>query len=101
MLCAMAWTPFEWDPAKDRLNREKHGVGFDEAARAFEDPRRVIAEDLRHSSATEQRWFCIGQIDGEVMTVRFTWRDNIVRIYGAGYWRRGKQIYEEAHRLYR
>jgi uncharacterized DUF497 family protein len=35
---------FEWDDAKDRANRAKHGVSFRLAQTAFLDPRRVIAE---------------------------------------------------------
>ena len=85
---------FEWDAAKDRANRLKHGVGFVVAQYAFLDPRRVIAEDLDHSG-TEQRYFCFGMVDGGVMTVRFTYRDGRIRIFGAGYWRKGKQIYEQ------
>jgi uncharacterized DUF497 family protein len=82
------------DEAKDRANRAKHGVGFEDAQRAFFDPCRVIAEDLRHSSR-EQRYFCFGEVDGGVMTVRFTWRAGRIRIFGAGYWRKGKKIYEQ------
>lgn len=85
---------FEWDEAKDRANRAKHGVGFEDAQRAFFDPCRVIAEDLSHSSS-EQRYFCFGEVDGGVMTVRFTWRAGRIRIFGAGYWRKGKKIYEQ------
>ena len=87
---------FEWDPAKDRINQAKHGVGFEFAQHAFLDPWRVIAEDLDHSDR-EQRYFCFGQIEGAVMTVRFTWRNGKIRIFGAGYWRKGKAIYEEAN----
>jgi uncharacterized DUF497 family protein len=50
---------FEWDDAKDRANRAKHGVSFRLAQTAFLDPRRVIAEDLEHSGA-EGRYFCFG-----------------------------------------
>jgi len=62
---------FEWDAAKDRLNRVKHGVSFALAQRAFLDPKRVIAEDLRHSG-TERRYYCFGRVGDGVMTVRFT-----------------------------
>lgn len=27
--------------------------------------------------------------------VRFTYREDVIRIIGAGYWRRGKAIYEQ------
>ena len=50
---------FEWDEAKNRANRIKHGVSFIEAQYAFLDPHRVIAEDLDHSGA-EPRYFCFG-----------------------------------------
>ena len=52
-------TSFEWDDAKDRVNRAKHGVSFAKAQAAFFDPRRVIAEDLEHSGA-ESRYFRFG-----------------------------------------
>lgn len=85
---------FEWDDAKDRANRAKHGVSFELAQWAFFDPRRVIAEDLDHSSA-EPRYFCFGKVGEGIMTVRFTWRGGRIRIIGAGYWRKGKAIYEK------
>lgn len=85
---------FEWDDAKDRVNRAKHGVGFEEAQTAFLDPARVIAEDAEHSQK-EPRYFCFGLVDGNVMTVRFTYRDETIRIIGAGFWRKGKKIYEQ------
>lgn len=37
----------------------------------------------------------IGLVDAEVMIVRFTYRGNIIRIIGAGYWRKGRKIYEK------
>jgi uncharacterized protein len=87
---------FEWDPAKNGINRAKHGVGFELAQHAFQDPRRVIAEDLDHSDR-EQRYYCFGRIGDGIMTVRFTWRNGKIRIFGAGYWRKGRAIYEEAN----
>ena len=84
---------FDWDEDKNRLNQEKHGVSFETAQLAFLDEHRVVAEDLGHSSR-EQRYFCFGQVADGVMTVRFTWREGRIRIFGAGYWRKGKRIYE-------
>lgn len=85
---------FEWDPAKDRANQDKHGVSFSAAQYAFADPHRVIAQDLAHSQA-EERFYCFGMVGGGVLTVRFTYREEVIRIIGAGYWRRGKAIYEQ------
>lgn len=94
----MTSTEFEWDPAKDRLNVEKHGVPFSVAQFAFADRQRVIAEDLSHSGA-ERRYYCFGKVQGGVLTVRFTYRKGVIRIYGAGYWRRGKRIYERTNQI--
>ena len=84
---------FEWDENKDAENRAKHGVAFSLAQYAFAYPHRVIAEDLAHSEG-EQRYFCFGKVEGGILTVRFTYRSGVIRIFGAGYWRKGKAIYE-------
>ncbi len=84
---------FEWDPAKDAENQRKHGVTFVDAQRAFLDPRRVVARDLSHSRS-EQRYYCFGLLGDGVVTVRFTFRGGVIRIFGAGYWRRGKKLYD-------
>ena len=81
---------FEWDPAKDAQNQRKHGVAFADAQLAFLDPARVIAKDLSHSKG-EPRFYCFGEVGGGVLTVRFTYRAEVIRIFGAGYWRRGKR----------
>lgn len=94
----MAMMQFEWDEEKDRENRAKHGVSFELAQYAFADPGRVIAEDLTHSRE-EKRYFCFGRIGEGIMTVRFTIRGNIIRIYGAGFWRKGRQIYEAQNQI--
>ena len=86
----MAKARFEWDPTKDQENQEKHGVAFAMAQLAFADPRRVIARDHSHSSA-EERHYCFGEVGGGIVTVRFTYRSGVIRIYGAGYWRKGKR----------
>jgi len=75
-------------------------VSFGKAQRAFADPRRVIAKDLSHSSS-EERYYCFGEVEGGVLTVRFTYRQDVVRIFGAGYWRKGKRIYERENQVHR
>jgi uncharacterized DUF497 family protein len=91
---------FEWDPAKARQNRLRHGVSFELASTAFDDPNLVLADDAAHSVA-ERRYFAFGSVVDGVITVRFTMRGNRVRIIGAGYWRKGKDFYEEANRVQR
>ncbi len=85
---------FEWNTAKENVNIEKHGVSFSEAQLAFLDENRVIAEDITHSKS-EKRYYCFGMVNGKVMTVRFTYRCQKIRIIGAGYWRQGRRTYEE------
>jgi hypothetical protein len=91
---------FEWDAAKNAENQEKHGVAFSLAQYAFADPRRVIAADRAHSE-TEQRYFCFGEVEGGILTVWFTYRGGVIRIIGAGYWRKGREIYERENLLHR
>ena len=91
-------TSFEWDEVKNTQNLKKHRVGFETAQFAFIDLRRVIARDLTHSKR-EKRYFCFGKVKGGVLTVRFTYRSNKIRIIGAGYWRKGKSIYEKQNKI--
>lgn len=96
----MKRTHFDWDSAKDRENQKKHGVPFAAAQYAFADPHRVIAEDVSHSE-TEMRYYCFGKVEDGILTVRFTYRENVIRILGAGYWRKGKAIYEHENKIHR
>jgi len=92
-------TDFEWDPVKNVLNQQKHRVSFEEAQYAFADIKCIIAEDLAHKSV-ETRYYCFGNVNGEIMTVRFTYRNKKIRIFGAGFWRKGKKAYEETHPIH-
>jgi uncharacterized protein len=90
---------FEWNESKNNENIDKHGVSFLEAQDAFQDERRVILKDIRHSE-TETRYFCIGKAHGGIMTVRFSYRQEKIRIFGAAYWRKGKAIYEKENHIH-
>jgi uncharacterized protein len=91
---------FDWDERKDYANQLKHGVSFSAAQQAFRDPDRVIAWDIRHSQA-EARLYCIGRVKEGILTVRFTHRHNVIRIFGAGFWRKGKRLDVEKNKIYR
>ena len=86
---------FEWDNKKDQENQKKHNVPFRLAQYAFADQNRVIAEDVGHGQ-TEKRYYCFGKVGDRIMTVRFTYRKGKIRIIGAGYWRKGRDVYEKA-----
>jgi uncharacterized protein len=89
----------DWDETKNLLNQEKHGVSFGVAQHAFRDPRRVIFRDVAHEKG-EKRFFCLGMVEGSVLTVRFSFRRKRIRIFGAGYWRKGRKLYEEKNQIH-
>ena len=84
---------FEWDETKNQSNIEKHGISFEEAKEVFYDPNRLTYFDEMHS-ADENRFHCIGKVNDGILTVRFIIRNDRIRIIGAGYWRKGKALYE-------
>ena len=90
---------FEWDDEKDKFNQRNHEISFALAQLSFLDSNRVILEDLEHSDE-EKRYYCLGKVAGGIMTVRFTYRKNKIRIFGAGYWRKGKRIYERENKIH-
>lgn len=90
---------FEWDEEKNLINFEKHGVCFEEAQLAFFDEKRVIIFDSQHSNL-EKRYYCLGRVNNNVLTVRFTYRGPSIRIIGAGWWRKGKTRYEKENNLH-
>ena len=83
---------FEWDLDKECENIQKHGVDFRTAKKVFLDPNRLIFADEKHSDE-EARFYCIGKVEGKVLTVRFSYREEAIRIFGAGYWRKGRSYY--------
>ena len=50
---------YEWDPKTNEINRVKHGVSFEEAATAFDDPNALLIADYYHSSE-EERFILLG-----------------------------------------
>jgi hypothetical protein len=50
---------FEWDEKKNRGNRTKHGVWFEEAESVFRDPNARLFHDSEHSEK-EDRFILIG-----------------------------------------
>lgn len=58
---------FRWDPRKDALNKDKHGIGFETASLVFSDPLHVSVPDRIVDS--EQRWRTMGQVGGLIIIV--------------------------------
>ena len=88
---------FEWDNKKEQENIKKHGVSFVEAKEAFYDDKRVLAVDAKHSQK-EPRMFCFGNAGNGILTTRFVYVNGVIRIFGAGYWRKGRTFYEEKNK---
>lgn len=77
---------FEWDVAKNRLNRRKHGMSFETAQRVFEDPLALMLLDA--TEGDEERWRAIGRAGIDlVLVVAHTFRrrgsEEIIRIISA------------------
>lgn len=76
---------FEWDDQKAVANDRKHGISFEEAITAFDDPYALVAPDPSHSTAAEERRWLIGEADTGVLVVVFTVREEggVYRIISA------------------
>ncbi len=86
---------FEWDLDKEIANVRKHRFSFSEAVDSFKDPFGFVLEDKKHSSI-EERFYWIGKSSkGVILTTRFTWREDKIRIFGCAEWREYKEYYHE------
>jgi uncharacterized DUF497 family protein len=66
---------FEWDEIKATANLRKHGVSFELASTAFNDPRLLTVADLEHSE-TEERWLSIGLAsNGAILSISYLWSE--------------------------
>jgi uncharacterized protein len=50
---------FDWDERKNKVNRTKHGVWFEEAQSIFSDPHARVFIDPEHSEE-EERFLLLG-----------------------------------------
>ena len=71
----------EWDDEKAEINKKKHGISFETAARIFLDDNRVDYYDELHSDF-EDRIKVIGRV-GEILTVIYTERRDKYRLISA------------------
>jgi uncharacterized DUF497 family protein len=63
---------FLWDDEKAEVNQRRHGVSFDAAIIAFNNPLSQILHDLEHSER-EDPWLTIGHDhDGTLLMVIYT-----------------------------
>lgn len=55
----MEYINFEWDENKNKINKSKHGVDFEEAVTVFYDEDAIIFDDPEHSME-EERFLILG-----------------------------------------
>ncbi len=78
---------FEWDPKKEEINIQKHGITFEQALYVFADPYALNRYDDEHSEE-EERWLLLGKsMDEVLLVVVHTFKDQdgieLVRIISA------------------
>ena len=76
---------FDWDEKKNRANRKKHGVWFEEAVQVFNDARAILFFDEEHSNG-EDRFLLLGlSASGRALVVSHCEREPgpIIRVISA------------------
>ena len=90
---------FSWDKSKNKLNKRKHGVSFEEARTVFYDDNAIEFSDPDHSEE-EHRFLMLG-LSGRlrVLMVSHCYRENseTIRIISARKaTKKEKRSYEES-----
>ena len=73
---------FEWNEAKANDNYVKHGISFDLASKAFNDPFAIEFLDQRRDYA-EERFVILGMVDHHLLYVAYTEREDRIRMISA------------------
>ena len=82
---------FTWDEEKNAINRQKHGIDFDDVSTVFEKPTVTFLDQRKEYG--EDRWVGIGWLRDILAVIVFTEPDDeIIRIISAR-----KAIRHEAH----
>lgn len=73
----MTFVEFEFDEAKSRANKSKHGIDFVEAQELWLDEMFV---EIPARTEDEQRFVVVGVISGKHWSAVITYRDDRVRL---------------------
>ena len=68
-----------FDPAKDVINRAKHGVSLAFGARIWTDDAAVIVPTIRVEDG-ERRFRAIGMVEGRLWTAVHVYREQTIRM---------------------
>ena len=73
---------YEWDEDKNRANKKKHGIGFEEAKKIFDGP--VLTREDDREDYGEERFLSMGMVGSHaVVIVAHTDRAGVTRIISA------------------
>lgn len=81
----MEYISFEWDENKNKINKAKHGIDFEEAATVFYDEMSIVIGDAEHSRE-EDRFIILGfSHSANLLVVCHCYRksDTVIRIISA------------------
>ncbi len=70
---------FEFDPAKDAINRAKHNLPLPFGQRIFDDPFVAILPSFRPIDG-ENRYKAVGIVDGKLFTAVYAERGAAIRL---------------------
>jgi len=86
---------FEWDPQKEQVNEEKHGIRFEEARHIFDGPVLTRVDDREDYG--EVRYISLGVLSpAVVLAVVYTRRQNRTRLISARKAnRKERQVYHD------
>lgn len=84
---------FEWDPRKAKANVRLHGVRFEEAATAFDDPDGRMEFDRLHSDSEDRFWILARSDKDRPLEISFCYRGaDVIRIISARKTSRRKKL---------
>lgn len=67
-----------FDPQKDAINKERHGLSLEFGDRIFDDGNHLILPSIRPEDG-EERFKAIGAVEEKLYTAVFTWRNDLPR----------------------
>lgn len=86
---------YEFDPAKSAANRDKHGIGFEQASLLWS----VFGATLSLPFPFEERWLRVAELEGKHWSAVFTIRNGKIRLISIRRSRKDEvHAYEQAKR---
>ena len=73
---------FVWDPRKEQINIQDHGISFSVAKFAFNDSERWERYDTTHSQ-NEDRWQTLALVEKVLFIVFTEEKEDVIRIISA------------------